>query len=76
MLLITKKKHADNIRSGRKSIEIRCGQRYAGIVAGDSISINGHFRRQVDKVEHFNNREELLSAMKEIYYETGFDSFE
>jgi ASC-1-like (ASCH) protein len=50
MLLFVKKHYADQIRSGKKTVEYRAGSRYRNIKTGAIFSINGHFRVVVTKV--------------------------
>ena len=64
MLLLVKKRFADAIRAGTKTLEIRAGARYRNVRAGDTLSINGHFRAVVTAVEH-HTRETLYCALPE-----------
>lgn len=64
MLLFVKKRFADAIRRGSKTIEIRCGKRYASVRPGGSVSINGHFRRTVAAVERYETLAELLASVE------------
>jgi len=52
MLLFVKKKYADAIKSGKKTFEIRAGNRYRNIRPGHKLSINGQFTVFVIAVEH------------------------
>jgi len=51
MLLFVKKRYSDLIKSGEKTFEIRAGERYRNIKPGHKLSINGHFKVLVTKVE-------------------------
>ena len=72
MLLFVKGRFADAIFSGRKTIEIRAGKRYAGIRAGDFVSINGRFRRMVHRVDHAPDVNHLISKLTGRFASAGF----
>ena len=54
MLLLTKQTYVDQILSGRKTFEIRCGRRYRNIRAGDTLSLNGRLRLTVTSVDNIS----------------------
>lgn len=64
MLLFVKKRFADALRDGTKTLEIRAGQRYLRITVGRVLSINGRDRMRVVGVEHYETRAELLEALR------------
>jgi hypothetical protein len=57
-----RKQYSDAIRSGQKRFEIRAGSRYGKIRPGVMLSINGHFRVQVTRVDD-HTRASLIDAM-------------
>jgi|GEM_PF-2537686 len=61
MLLFVKQRFVDQILAGTKTCEIRLGPRYRNLRAGDSISINGRFRLNVERVD-IHTRTSLLAA--------------
>lgn len=71
MLLFVKKRFADAIASGEKTLEIRAGQRYAKITPGDSISVNGRFRKRVARVEVHDDSISLLDSLRGRYAHAG-----
>lgn len=62
MLLFVRKLYVNQIRAGQKRFEIRAGSKYANVKVGDSLSINGHFRVSVTRVDS-HTRESLIAAM-------------
>jgi len=62
MLLFVRKQYSDQIRAGVKRFEIRAGARYAKVKAGDDLSINGHFRVAVTRVDE-HSRASLIAAL-------------
>jgi uncharacterized protein YqfB (UPF0267 family) len=75
MLLFIRKRFADLLRSGAKTLEIRAGSRYAGILPGHVLAVNGRqFQLRVSRVEQFATRAELHDALTWRYQEAGFDS--
>jgi hypothetical protein len=73
MLLFVKKRFADQLRAGTKTIEIRVGSRYKSLVAGSCLSINGHFRMIVLKREELPLRS-LVHGLKGREHLTGHSS--
>lgn len=71
MLLFVKKRFADAIRDGSKTLEIRAGSRYRNLAPGDSISINGHFRKRVERVERVEGRENLIASLRGRFHSAG-----
>jgi hypothetical protein len=51
MLLFVKQRFVEQIRAGTKTCEIRHGVRYRNVKAGDSLSINGRFRLNVERAD-------------------------
>jgi hypothetical protein len=74
MLLFIKKRFEDAIRNGEKTIELRCGSRYRNLRPGDFLSLNGHFRKRIERVETFASRDELLAGLHGRYERAGFAS--
>jgi len=75
MMLFVRKRFADLLRSGAKTLEIRAGTRYARIEPGHVLHINGtQFRLRVSRVERFGTRAQLHDALAPRYRAAGFDS--
>lgn len=72
MLLLVKKRFADAIRDGSKTLEIRAGSRYRNIRSGDHISINGHFRKRVARVEEHADRATLIESLRGRFHQARF----
>lgn len=69
---MVKKRFADAIRSGEKTLEIRSGPRYRNIWPGDTVSINGSFRRSVRSVERHELLSTLLRSLGGRHSQAGF----
>lgn len=74
MLLFTKKIHANRLRSGRKTIELRSGSRYQNVTVGDGLSINGRFSVEVVERFLFSTTQELQVFIEMNFNELGFNS--
>lgn len=75
MLLFVRKRFADLLHSGVKTLEIRAGSRYARIEPGHILAVNGRqFRLRVTRVERFETRRELHDGLTPRYHAAGFDS--
>jgi hypothetical protein len=61
MLLFVKQRFVDQIQAGTKTWEIRYGARYRNVRPGDSLSINGRLRLNVERVD-VHARASLLAA--------------
>jgi hypothetical protein len=61
MLLFVKQRFVDQIRAGTKTWEIRYGARYRNVRPGDSLSINGRLRLNVECAD-VHTRASLLAA--------------
>jgi ASC-1-like (ASCH) protein len=72
VLLLVKKRFADAIRDGSKTLEIRAGSRYRNLRPGDSISINGHFRKRLTRIEQHVTSAALIAALRGRFHEAGF----
>lgn len=67
VLLFVRKQYEAEIVAGRKRYEIRHGARYARIGPGDELSINGHFRVRVTKVDKHDTTETLPTDVSDCY---------
>lgn len=75
MLLFVRKRYADLLKSGAKTLEIRAGSRYAGIRPGHVLAVNGRqLRLRVERVERVETRHDLLASLTPRYRAAGFDS--
>lgn len=74
MLMFIRKPFLDKVLAGTKTLEIRAGEKYRFVRAGDTISFNGRFRYEVVGVEQFDSLNGMLKALRGRYSETGFDS--
>ncbi len=75
MMIFVRKRFADLLRSGVKTLEIRAGSRYAGIRPGHVLAVNGRqFRLIVTGVERFETRAQLHDTLAPRYRAAGFDS--
>lgn len=63
MLLFVRKQYSDAIKQGLKTYEVRAGARYSKIRPGSALSINGHFRVSVTRVERHDSIENLLTSL-------------
>jgi ASC-1-like (ASCH) protein len=72
VLLLVKKRFADAIRDGSKTLEIRAGSRYRNLRPGDPISINGHFRKRLTRVERHDGRDSLIESLRGRFHRAGF----
>ncbi len=63
MLLFVRKTYVDRIRDGTKLFEVRCGTRYRNVAVGASLSINGHFRVIVTRVDRYETQGAILAAL-------------
>lgn len=73
MLLFTKKIHADKLRTGEKTIELRAGVRYRHVTEGRLLSINGYFKVRVKGIYQVpaTEVEDFVSC---FHKELGFSS--
>jgi len=71
MLLFVQKRFSDLIKSGKKTLEIRFGNRYRNIQVKQKLSINGHFKVTVINVKQFKNKNELIEYSKHHYKQIG-----
>ena len=74
LLLFVKKRFADAIRDGSKTLEIRTGARYRNVRVGTVLTINGTFRRRVCELELHDSLQSLLRALKGRHAHAGFTS--
>lgn len=74
MLLFVKKPFVHWLKEGSKRIEIRAGKRYANLRAGDILSMNGHFRMQITRIDRFASLSDMLAALpnhlNDLHYQT------
>lgn len=75
MLLFTKKIHANRLRSGRKTIELRSGSRYRNVAVNDELSINGYFKIKVLERFELLTPQDAKRFIKTNFYDLGFNSF-
>ena len=68
MLLFVRNPYYQAVKDGTKRYELRAGSRYRNIRVGDALSINGHFRKIVRKIEHFDRAEEASRASSAAGY--------
>lgn len=74
MLMFVKKPFLDKLLAGTKTLEIRAGEKYRNLRAGDTISMNCRFRFTVIEVERFGSLSAMLTALRGRYAATGFDT--